>query len=623
MAFRAELKKWAPNMSFGVWVQALPLFIMFCELWVTAQNSLDLFPNTVKFWEYVIYGWLYGLIGYWIGLVICVRYLRARWLAVLFAWFYLFLYAVNSGMLHSAGVVLMRFYLKIADATDWTAYFTEWMWALTGFLLTSGILASWLIYRYAPALKEVRVRSLVLLSILLWGSVQLARYNYFHPSDVITRIVGKKQSGVWQVTQTETLRMVANNPVIILARALFTRWNPMQVRPSTDLAAMSGTIKEWHLMLGPRQYPSLGVKPFNHVVVFATESLSLDFLGSYNTNLPAELTPFYSSSEVTQAMYVDYKAIGLPTQPGLAVTYNSHPNIRGLLVGNDELSLVKLLDANGYDTYVLMPGSETFLNNKVFFTKLGFHHILGLEEWEKDPKVQPFIEGRGMMDRALYDQVLKLLSENRDKKIYIHVLNTDTHGPLPRTYYGSLDYPPTPECVSKLARHGDANATAILTGIFRHDYDLGLTVSRMKQMNLLTEDTLVVLTADHNFPPTKALQDIPGYPASFFCRIPLAFLSGQPLPKPWRDEPGSQLDFAPTMAHLLDLPVPAGWWGDSLFTTNEVSPYIVRFNDKLSIGVEPGIITSTLSFDHPADESESNLLALFNTVYADPLLPGH
>jgi hypothetical protein len=617
MSLKSELKKWAPNITIGVWVQALPLSIMIGMLWVTAQSSLDLFPNTVKFWEYVVYGWMYGLIGYWIGLVICVRYLRARWLAILFAWFYLFLYAVNSGFLHSAGVVLMRFYLKIADTTDWTAYFTGWMWMLTGIFLFSGVLASWLVHRYSPALQQVRVRSLVLLLILLWAAVQLSKYNYVHPSSIIANAIGKKQAGAWQVTQTETLRMVANNPMMILERAVFTRWQPLQVRPASDLAAMSDTIKAWHLTLGPRQYPALGLKPFNHIIVFATESLSLDFLSPFNTNLPPELTPFYGSSEITQAMYVDYKAIGLPTQPGLAVTYNSHPNIRALLVGNDELSLAKVMDANGYDTYVLLPGSETFLNNRTYFTKMGFHHVLGLEHWEQDPKLMPFIEGRGLMDRALYDQALKLLSENRDRKVYIHVANGDTHGPLPRDDYGSLEYPPTPQSVQRLARNGDANATAILTGIFRHDYDLGLTVHRLKEMNLLTDDTLVVLTADHNFPPTKALQYIPGYPGSFFCRIPLAFLSGQSLPAPWRNEPGSQLDFAPTMAHLLNLPVQPGWWGDSLYTTNQISPYIVRFNDKLSIGVEPGIIDSTFSFDHPANQLESNLLDLFKTAYVE------
>src|ERR1700722_1597450 len=166
MAFKSELKKWIPNLPLGVWLQALPLLIMFCMLWVTAQSSLSLFPNTIKFWEYIIYGWAYGLTGYWIGLVVCVRYLRAWWMAVLFAWFYLFLYAINCGMLHSAGVVLVHFYWKIADATDWTIYFTEWMWVLAGVLLLSCALATTLIHRYAPALKQVRVRSLVLLLIL-------------------------------------------------------------------------------------------------------------------------------------------------------------------------------------------------------------------------------------------------------------------------------------------------------------------------------------------------------------------------------------------------------------------------------------------------------------------------
>jgi hypothetical protein len=73
------------------------------------------------------------------------------------------------------------------------------------------------------------------------------------------------------------------------------------------------------------------------------------------------------------------------------------------------------------------------------------------------------------------------------------------------------------------------------------------------------------------------------------------------------------------MAHLLNLTVPPGWWGDSLFTTNEISPYIVRFNDKLSIGIEPVVISSTLSFDHPANSLESNLLEMFQSQYVEPV----
>jgi phosphoglycerol transferase MdoB-like AlkP superfamily enzyme len=75
----------------------------------------------------------------------------------------------------------------------------------------------------------------------------------------------------------------------------------------------------------------------------------------------------------------------------------------------------------------------------------------------------------------------------------------------------------------------------------------------MQEKNLLTDDTLVVVTADHCFPRTKALNDIPGYPGTMLSRIPLAFFSGQPLPKVDNDEFCSQLDFAPSMAHLLGI----------------------------------------------------------------------
>jgi hypothetical protein len=622
MAFKSEFKKWLPHLGLGVWLQTLPLLVMFTILWLTAQNVLGLLSGTVKFWEYVLYGWAYAVAGYWLGLVVCLRYLKARWLAVLFAWFYLFLYAVNIGLLHSAGVVLVPFYLRIAGSTNWIPYFTKWLWMLAGIYALSGLAASWLLYQYAPVLKQVRVRKLVVLLVLLWAVVQMSKYNYIHPSAVITRMVGQRPSGTWQVTQTETLRLVADNPVMILGKAALYKWQPLQLRPTSELLAKADTIKTWQLSLGPRQYHPLGLKPFNHIIVFATESLSLDFLSPYNTNLPPEITPFYGSTAVTQAMFVNYRTVALPTQPGLAVTYNSHPNVRALLVGKSDLSLVKLLNAQGYETYVLMSCSETFLNNKAFFTKLGFQHILGVETWEKDPKMLPFIENRGLMDRALYDAAVNLLAQNLDKKIYIHVCNVDTHGPTPREYFGSLEYPPVPSGVERSVQDSaggsDGQARAILGGIFRHDYDIGLTIHRLQERNLVTDDTLVVVTADHNFPPAKALNDIRGYPGAVFNRIPLAFFSGQSLPKVDQGRLCCQLDFAPTLAHLLGLPIPQGWWGESLFETNRTAPYVTRFNDKLSVTMDAGATTTSISISHPADSSESNLITLFQSLYVDP-----
>jgi hypothetical protein len=627
MPIKSEIKKWIPHLGIGIWLQALPLLVMFSILWFTAEDTLGLLTHTVKFWEYVVYGWAYGVTGYWLGLVVCLKYLRSRWLAALFAWFYLFLYAVNIGMLHSAGVVLVRFYMSRATFTNWLPYFTEWLWILTGIFVFSGLAASWLIYKYAPELRQLHIRKLLVLLVLLWGAVQLSGANYFHPTTIVTKMVGQKETGVWQVTQTETLRMVADNPVLILGKALFTKWEPLQPRPLSELAEMSDTVKTWHLALGPRHYAPLGLKPFNHIIVFGTESLSLDFLAPYNTNLPPEITPFYGSSAVTQAMFVNYKCVAVPTQPGLEVTYNSHPNVRGLLMGQSELSLVKLLNAQGYETYVLLPGSVHFMGNNVLLARLGFQHVIGLENWENDPNINQFVENRGLMDRAQYDMALRLLAQNRDKKIYIHVCNGDTHGPVPRDYFGSLQYPPVPDGVESLVKKmpgdSDDQARAILKEMFRHDYDIGLTLRRMQDQKLMTDDTLVVLTADHSFPRTKSLNDIPGYPATAMSRIPLAFFSGQTLPTVDRSEFCSQLDFAPSMAHLLGLEIPQGWWGDSVFDTNHTSPYVMRFNDKLSVTTKAGSPIQVISISHPANQAETNLLEIFQSIYIDTPKTNH
>jgi phosphoglycerol transferase MdoB-like AlkP superfamily enzyme len=219
------------------------------------------------------------------------------------------------------------------------------------------------------------------------------------------------------------------------------------------------------------------------------------------------------------------------------------------------------------------------------------------------------------------------MAENRDKKIYIHVVNTDTHGPLPRDYFGSLQYPPTPgsleTSVNGLSRSSDDDARTILKEIFRHDYDIGLTMRRMQERNLLTDDTLVVLTGDHCFPHTTVLNDIRGFPVTLFNRIPLAFFSGQSLPAADRNESCSQLDFAPTIAHLLGLPIPQGWWGDSVFATNRTAPYVIRFNDKLSITTDPGAAAQNISISHPANQSETNLLQIFQSLYVDPAATDH
>ena len=621
-----SLKKYLPVLKAGVLVQLLPLLVMFVLLWISAWIPLNLSFDTVKFWEYLTYAWVYAATVYLLGLILIVKYLRAWWLAAGFAGFYLLLYAVNAGFLHHMGFMMSPYFFWVGNLTHGMAfieaYLTKWIKVLIVAFVLNSFLAAWLIRRNVKTLAQSQPWWLILLTICLWAAPVLQHLGLFSPTTVVTAVLHTPVQGVWRVDQTFSLRSLAENPLVILGRAVYVnRFQPLQARPASDLIALSDVKKKWQLPLGHREYPPLGLKPFDHIIMFGTESLSLDFLSPYNTNLPPELTPFYGSPAISSKMFLNYQCTSLPTQPGLTVTYNSHPNVGAMLAGGKfETSLVKLLNAHGYATYFLMGGPDTFLNDGVIFKEMGFQHVIGSQTWLKDPLYAPFVRERGLMDRALFKIALDLLAQNQDKKIFIDVMSGDTHSPVPREDYGSLQYPPTPASVLRIT--SDPQVQSILQGVFRHDYDIGRAVHEIEERNLLTEDTLVILTADHSCPHGEVLNKIPGYPKSFFSRIPLVFLSGQPLP-PSDDLRmlHTQLDFAPTIVHLLGWPVPDGWWGESIFSPAQNAPSVSKFGRNLNVKFLDGS-QQTVSIDHPKDAMEKGLVTLFSNVYTNAPPPG-
>jgi hypothetical protein len=113
------------------------------------------------------------------------------------------------------------------------------------------------------------------------------------------------------------------------------------------------------------------------------------------------------------------------------------------------------------------------------------------------------------------------------------------------------------------------------------------------------------------------LDQIPGYPQSLLSRIPLAFFSGQPLPPPdgFR-QLHSQLDFAPSIVHLLGWPVPEGWWGESMFDSTFDAPSISKIGRNLIVSPLDGP-QQVISLDHPNGAAEKGLVKLFLSVYTN------
>ena len=95
-----RLKKFTPPLVLLLLLQLLPLLIQFTMLWITAWKPFHLSVDTVKFWEYLVYGWGYAATVYLLGILVFTKYLRSWWLASAFAWMYFLLYIFQGVELH-------------------------------------------------------------------------------------------------------------------------------------------------------------------------------------------------------------------------------------------------------------------------------------------------------------------------------------------------------------------------------------------------------------------------------------------------------------------------------------------------------------------------------------------
>ena len=216
-------KNWSPRLAFGVWLQLLPLLVMFTLLWITAWRPFNLTANTVKFWEYLGYGWAYAASVYLLGLICFVKYLRAWWLAAGFAWLYLLLYAINGSFVHHMGFMMSPYFFWVKNLTHGLVfiedYFTRWVVILTVACALNCLLAAWLIRRHQKTLAQSHARWLVVLVALLWVAPKLRDMGWFRPTMVVTSVVHAHISGAWRIDQSFSLRELAENPLVILGRA--------------------------------------------------------------------------------------------------------------------------------------------------------------------------------------------------------------------------------------------------------------------------------------------------------------------------------------------------------------------------------------------------------------------
>jgi hypothetical protein len=383
-------------------------------------------------------------------------------------------------------------------------------------------------------------------------------------------------------------------------------------RVRKDPTELRDILDRFGIPIGERALADLGLKPFRHVIVVFVESLTLETLQCHNPDIDVAVSKFLCAPEIRSRTFTDFRTTGSPTLQGLTVLYSSHPNYNIQTVTGDRNSVLKRTRDAGYHNVFIRSASKFFANENLVFKRWGFDRIIAREDFFEDEDLKPYIYGWGLEDRILYDQVVDFVDRHRDQRLFLGILGTDTHPPHGQREYRHLKYPRLPPGFHQAFR----KAAQFMKAVHHADHDLEYLVERLKAKGLFTDETLLVVTADHACPPSGVTRDIPNHPRHTMGRAPLVFLTPQPLPEARWDRLSSQLDFAPTLFHLMGLPIPKGWWGRSLFDDAPGGLFVGFHQGRVHVereGADPLI----LQVGKPEPAGAEGFLDLFSTVFID------
>ena len=379
--------------------------------------------------------------------------------------------------------------------------------------------------------------------------------------------------------KNQQIRYASQNSLVNFVEEVFLSKGSGKYKIIESSEPLKKTIKKYDLPIGKREYEKLDVKPFNKIIWFASESISIDFFRRYNDKISIETeTHFYESDEIADIMMTNYFSAASPTLQALTSTLSSHPNYDMILAGYHQNALPNILKKLGYETIFLRSASKYYAGENIIFQKFGFRQIIAREYFSQFPENDEYIYDWGVSDRIMLEKLVNLLEEYKDKKLFIVILGIDTHPPHGRAEYGfrTTKYPETPTQYSKFK-----SAYKWMKSVYNHDYDIAQTMKKIKDKGLYTEDTLFIATADHACPFNNVVRHIPGIENTNLGRTPLALISAAKLPDYDKGILSGQLDLAPTILHLLGQEIPEGYWGQSFFS---------RLKEPQFIGYSRGII---------------------------------
>ena len=304
-----------------------------------------------------------------------------------------------------------------------------------------------------------------------------------------------------------------------------------------------------------------------HVVMVSIESLGADYVGAFGGK--PGLTPNLDQLAKEGMMFTQLYATGLRTVRGLEALTLSIPPTPGHAVPvrkhNTGLqTLGGVLKDNGYQPFYIYGGYSYFDNMENFFSGNGYTVVDRTAVAEADIHHETIW---GIADEDILHHALKVITEqaSQGQKVFAHVMTTSNHRPY--TYpNGRIDIP------SGTGRDGAVKYT---------DWAIGNFMQEARQQPWFA-DTVFVFVADHTS-HGRGRTDLP--PEHY--HIPLVIYSPGFIPAQAITDLASQIDVAPTLLGLLNIPYTSEFFGQDIRLAARTHPRAFMAN-YLTVGYLEG-----------------------------------
>ena len=233
-------------------------------------------------------------------------------------------------------------------------------------------------------------------------------------------------------------------------------------------------------------------------------------------------------------------------------------------------SLVKILNQLGYSTVAMHSNSGDFYNRSSGYPRIGFQQFLNSDN---------YVYKEWGEDKVFFQQSIDYLKKI-PKPFFAYLITIQGHDPY--TY--------SPETKKKI-NFENTNLLEVEKDYLLVSYEVDQAFKKKfdsLEKNGLLENTIVIVYSDHK--PYHQFSDEMKNKIKNHKAIPLFIYANNISPKTY-ECPGSHLDIAPTITHLLGIKPKKEWLGDSLFN-EDCSNKKAVFNNYKIIYLEEGKIKS-------------------------------